>query len=368
MIKKMLIYRPDNIGDVVLFTGALEHIRRLNPNSHITLAVQAHIVNLVELCPFIDEVVSVDMFAYWRKLQKMGIIGSYYFVSKIRRLEKIIKTFSRTYDLVIYPVKSPSNIDLQILADLRCKRLVGIVGCNVNLSSQVCLKPENIYSNYLDVTCDYPWRHELYTTLDFLRFLGSDVNDIKQIEPVIWLSDTDKNFLIDCDFEKPIIGLFPSASSHIRIWNVANYGLLAKQLTKNVSFIVLGGPQDIELADKLTEELCVACPTAKVLNIAGKTNLRQLYSVISACSILISMESSALHMGIAAGTPTVGIAGGGHFGRFVPWGNSKMNIILTNKLSCFHCNWICKKGNNECIDGVTVDKAVEAINKLLQSL
>jgi len=365
MIEKMLIYRPDNIGDVVLFTGALEHIRRLYPNSHITLAVQTHIVNLVELCPFIDDVVSVDRFAYWRKLQKNGIMGSYYFESKLRSLEKNIKKFVHEYDLVIFPVKSPTNPDLQILADLRCKKVVGIAGCNVNLPSQVYLKPENIYSEYLNVACEYPWRHELYTTQDFLRFLGSDVDGIEQIEPVIWLSDTDKNYLNDCDFEKPIIGLFPSASSDIRIWNLANYGLLAQKIPKNVSFVILGGPQDVELADKLKEELRVACPTAKVLNIAGKTTLRQLYATISDCSLLISMESAGLHLGIASGTPTIGIAGGGHFGRFVPWGNPEKHIILTNNLDCFFCNWKCSREHIECINGVSVDEVAVAVQKLL---
>jgi ADP-heptose:LPS heptosyltransferase len=370
MIKKILIYRPDNIGDVILFSGALKHIRNIYSDAHITLAVQEHIINLVELCPFVNEVVSIDIFAFWLKLQKMGIRGAYRFSPQIRYAEKLIKRFIPTtnFDLVIYPVKSPTNTDLEILANIRCKKLIGIVGCIVNLPRQVYLKPENIYSDCLDVTCKNPWRHELYTTLDFLKYLGADLDDIKQIQPVVWLSDSDKSLLNDFDFKKPIIGLFPSAASDIRIWKLENYGLLAKIIPDTASFIIFGGPQDVEIANKVRDELCAVHPDASVLNLAGKTTLRQLYVAISVCSILISMDSSALHMGIASGTPTIGIAGGGHFGRFVPWGDTEKNVILTNKLSCFHCNWHCTRGNIECIDGVSVDEVAATLKKLLPSL
>jgi ADP-heptose:LPS heptosyltransferase len=205
-------------------------------------------------------------------------------------------------------------------------------------------------------------------TVDFLNFLGATVENIEQIDPVIWLSETDKIFVDNLNLTTPVIGLFPSASNSIRNWSLSNYGLVAKNLSDKVTYIILGGSQDIELANKLKDELHAACPAAKVLNIAGKTTLRQLYVSICACTILISVESAALHMGIASGTPTVGIAGGGHYGRFVPWGNLKNNIIATNELSCFHCNWKCSREKIECIDGVSADDVVTAVTKLLPSL
>jgi hypothetical protein len=69
---RVLILRPDNIGDVLLFTGALRHIRNLYPEAHITLAVQAHIVNLVELCPHIDACVPVDELTWRGKVVHKG--------------------------------------------------------------------------------------------------------------------------------------------------------------------------------------------------------------------------------------------------------------------------------------------------------
>ncbi len=367
MIKKILICRPDNIGDVILFSGALKHIRKLHPHAHITLAVQAHIINLVELCPFVNTVISIDELAYWRKLQRMGVLGAHRFQSQIKKTETLIRrkfNLIKKYDWIIYPVKSPTIIDLSILANIKSKRLTGIVGCNVNMPTKADFKPENIYSDYLDVTNEDPWRHELYTTLDFLKYLGADVDSITQIQPEFWLSDADKNFMNNLGFKKPIIGLFPGASNDIRRWNVSNYRKLAKLIPEIFSFVIFGGPHDITIANKVEESLRSAKDDVQILNIAGKTTLRQLYAAISACSVLISMDTSALHMGITAGIPTIGIVGGGHFGRFVPWGNPQKNVIMTNKLDCFHCNWQCMKDNIECIDGVSADTVANVLKDI----
>ena len=58
-MSKILIFRPDNIGDVVLFTGALKHLRKKFPDAYITLAVLEHAVNLVEVCPYVDKCISL---------------------------------------------------------------------------------------------------------------------------------------------------------------------------------------------------------------------------------------------------------------------------------------------------------------------
>ena len=53
-VASVLVYRPDNIGDVFLFTGALQHLRRLFPAAKITLAVQPGIAAMLDRCPHVD--------------------------------------------------------------------------------------------------------------------------------------------------------------------------------------------------------------------------------------------------------------------------------------------------------------------------
>lgn len=61
-VKSIFILRPDNLGDLVLFSGVLCHLRNYYPNAKITLCIQRYVANYIELCPFIDKIV------YWEDL------------------------------------------------------------------------------------------------------------------------------------------------------------------------------------------------------------------------------------------------------------------------------------------------------------
>lgn len=44
--------------------------------------------------------------------------------------------------------------------------------------------------------------------------------------------------------------------------------------------------------------------------------------------------------------------GGGHWGRFFPWENSRNVHWLNKKMDCFHCNWKCKYGDFRCVNNI----------------
>ncbi len=54
--KNILVTRLDSIGDNVLNSSFLRELRRNYPSAHITLIVNHTIYNLVELCPYVNEV------------------------------------------------------------------------------------------------------------------------------------------------------------------------------------------------------------------------------------------------------------------------------------------------------------------------
>ena len=57
-VQDIFILRPDNLGDVVLFSGALRAVRGHFPNAKITLCTRRYTHNLLELCPHIDRLVA----------------------------------------------------------------------------------------------------------------------------------------------------------------------------------------------------------------------------------------------------------------------------------------------------------------------
>ena len=354
--KRILIFRPDNIGDVLLFSGALKHIRDLYPGAYITLAVQPHIVNLVELCPFIDACVSIDALTWWGTV-KNSIIPYFHACKRlVRKLNRLWNLLLGPFDTVIYPVKSPQAAHLQILRDLNVKKTFGITGCNVNAPQggyPPGLQPESLFTNGFDVSGYDPWRHEFFTTLDFLKFLGCKVSDINDIKPEVWVADSDRNLLENIQGnDQNIIGLFPGGSFKEKCWNPENYETLGRLMGDKL-FVIFGGSEDAGVADQVKSFLVKGAPNAGIINLVGKTTLRELYKSISACNLIISMDSSGLHLAIASETHTIAIVGWWHYGRFIPWGDPKKHIFLTKKVECFHCNVNCKMDRFECIQGVT---------------
>jgi len=370
--KKILILRPDNIGDVLLFTGALRHIRNLYPRAHITLAVQAHIVNLVELCPYVDACVPVGHLTWWGRIEhtKFPLKYKHRIEQAMHAVNKLWNSMSRPFDIVMYPVKSSYIPHLEIIYRLNAPQTFGFTGCSLRLPKSGCpakLQPHALFTSYLDVSKAEPWIHELRTTVDFLLWSGCSEVTPDAIKPQFWLAETEKNYLDGVQKNgRKIIGLFPGGSFKGKTWESGNYGELAKLLGGREIYAIFGSFADKDLTDQVAFSIKERSAEAEILNLTGKTTIRELAKTIMSCDLLISMDTSGLHMAIAAGVPAIGIVGGWHFGRFVPWGDPEKNIFLTKKMECFHCKGRCIKEEVECVKGVSPQEVALAAAKLLK--
>ena len=62
-INKILIIRLDEIGDVVMTTPFIRELRRNFPKANITLIVKSQTFNLIELCPYVDEILTFNRYS-----------------------------------------------------------------------------------------------------------------------------------------------------------------------------------------------------------------------------------------------------------------------------------------------------------------
>lgn len=368
--KRILIIRPDNIGDVVLFSGAILHIRNLYPDAHITLAVQLHVVNLVELCPYIDACVAYEQLTWWGRISTYRLPLIFRIEQAICRWNKLFNIVYSPFHTILYPVKSPQVRHLEIAACLSPVEMFGIIGCRLNVPERKYspeINPEHLFTKALDASNADHWVHELDTTLDYLRLLGCSVTSVDDIKPVVWLPENEKNYLDGAvKAGKKIIGLFPGSSFSGKIWDSDNYGKLAGLLGGRQIYAIFGSPSDTHLTGSVARSIREHCPDAAILDFAGQTTLRELARTIMSCDLFISTDTSGLHMAISADIPTIGIVGGGHYGRFVPWGDPGIHKFLTHHMDCFYCNWFCTNDNGqECIKLVTPDEVAAVANKLL---
>jgi len=162
--------------------------------------------------------------------------------------------------------------------------------------------------------------------------------------------------------------LAPGASKTLKQWPAANFARLALRLHQETGWtgIICGSRSDRPLAEEIMKNTDIP-----LLDLTGGTGLEQLTTVIAGSEIVISNDSSAAHLAAALGKSCVCIAGGGHYGRFIPYEASRLfdyarPRIVAHFLPCFGCNWVCHYRNNAsvcapCIGEITVDEVWSAL-------
>ena len=156
-----------------------------------------------------------------------------------------------------------------------------------------------------------------------------------------------------------------------RIWPTEYYAAVIDQLRQthpDFGNVLLG----TETEHMLGEQVASAVQSSgSVDNCCGQYDLGTTLRVISDAQLLISNETSLAHAGAMLRIPTVIIAGGGHWGLFVPYPAGMEGVwvstVSANDHTCFGCGWHCTRGENEpvpCIKAVSVNQVLAAVQRL----
>jgi len=165
------------------------------------------------------------------------------------------------------------------------------------------------------------------------------------------------------------IGLNPGARWHTKEWIAENYIELIERLRRDNYNIVLFGDRDnSDLTERIRSGLSRDIKGTDVLDMVGKTSLRQLFALISRCEVLVSTDSGPMHAASALDIPVVALFGPTVRGfGFFPRGEK--SIVLEKELPCRPCSLHgtnrCRRQNKECMEKITVDEVERAIENLL---
>jgi heptosyltransferase-2 len=167
-----------------------------------------------------------------------------------------------------------------------------------------------------------------------------------------------------------VIALAPGAGAPRKCWPVERFAELGRLLAReyDVRFVVVGGPQDGHLGLRLESEL----GSSSVLNLAGRTTLRQTAAVLEPCCLAVSNDSGPIHLAAAVGSPVVEIAwhpcGGSPAdpdspARFHPWGVP--HVVVQPEHAADGCRDSCQSSNPHCILEIQPDQVLEAVRRLI---
>ena len=338
------------------FPGALKWIRNLFPSATITLAIKNHIINLLELCPHVDNIIAWEHLSgeEWRQKVPIRVLWrGPAFLSRIFITRRFLQ------DLVIVPLKSPGSgfFGLHgVVKDIPASRKVGIRGDYNNQTPEEDALAESIYSCRMPLLEEDRWVHELVIAKKFLTFLGTEPLNEGDLWPEFWTEAADRDFAalkIPKEFDELTIGIFSEASAKIREWPGERFAeaiqLLKLNTSKRLRIVIFGSNRHDQ---SVIKELEILKREVAVTDLRGLTTLRQLVECIRRCDALFGVDTAGIHMGVALGKPTVGIMTGGHFGRFYPWGNPDINRACLHYLPCYRCNWHCPHEAPRCMQEI----------------
>ena len=321
---RILFVRIDSIGDAVLAASVLPHLRRRFPTATLGVLCQEHLRELYETCPAVNAVLTVN-------LPRLSAEKGY-------RKEMLARIERFQPDLVLNTTRSRSAWDEVLTLSNSAPEKIGIESDFLNIPPPDRRRWLPYYTRV--IPSPGLWKPELERHKDFLNGLNVEV---ETLAPMVWTTGLDDAFA-DAVFEKhqlrsvSTIALCPFAQHESRYY--PHYVRALERLV-DYRFIILGGSSNWGQCQELVGHL----PGS--VNVAGKTTLCQMASILRKCRLYVGAESAGAHISCAVGTPNVVVLGGGYFGRFLPY--SPLTSTVSLPLSCFGCKWGCRYQRAHCI-------------------
>jgi heptosyltransferase III len=351
-VLRILVVRPDRMGDVILSTPVFEVIKRHYPNSKLTVMVQESIAPLLRGVPSVDEVM-----IYEPNGRHSGLRGFFRLLGDIR-----IKRFR-----IAVVLQTQFRISLSIfIARIRYR-----VGPLSKLHSFFFFN-RGVRQHRSQVEM-----HETDYNLQLLRKLGIRVGTRNVPTAVAlhddalagangWLSSQGYNGT------DPLVIVHPGMGGSALNWPESHYADLIRVLVRDGrKVLITAGPLDRALVEKLVETLGPIRDKVMVYGLHEKNGLDFFAALLSTATVVVAPSTGPLHVAVALKKPVVTfyppirVQSALRWGPYVP--DESLASILAPEVYCgedFKC-----RGNLcnyfPCMKTVTVAAAVEQVNAQL---
>ncbi|RQW88757.1 MAG: glycosyltransferase family 9 protein [Geobacter sp.] len=329
--KEILWIRTDAIGDNVLASAMLPHIRTCYPGARITVLCQERVAQLYQASLFVDQIIS---FNWWK--------ASHEEAYRQQILEQIQ---ALNADLTLNSVYSREALtDFFAIGSFASER-IALHGDESNIRGN--LRDENNTAYTRIISTEGALKSEMERHRDFLQGLGISA---PALQPLVWTTSEDERFADDffsrhgLDPQKTV-ACYPSGQWAGKFYERYPEALNASLRQNGFSVIMFGGEGERDLNNLLLSELSV-----QGVNAAGETTIRQTAAIIRRCRIGIGADTGTAHIACAVGTPHVVLLWGGHFGRFFPY--SPLTSVACLPLTCYGCNWQCTYSRPHCVKDI----------------
>lgn len=325
--KKILVIKPSSLGDIVHSLPFLNVLKDAFPFAEIHWVVAKGLEGLLENHPMVKKlwIINKDQWKNLKKIKKTA--------AEFRNLFKELE--DEFYDMVI---------DLQGL--LRSGLLTYATRAPIRIGFKEAREGSTLF--YTHKVRGEREIHAVDRYLKIASVIGCEIEGVCFPMPLIKESGNVNKL-------KKGIGdyavIVPGARWRTKRWHPERFGELASML--NIKTVIVGSAYDADIARDVEIK-----SNGNALSMSGKTDIKELISIIRGARYVITNDSGPMHIAAAFGIPVVAIFGPTNPVRTGPYGRN--NVIVKSDIECAPCyKKNCK--SMRCMNGISVEEVYEAV-------
>jgi len=335
-MERILIVNVNWLGDVLLSTPAIRAIRESFPDAYIGCMVTPSVKEILEDNPDLDEVIIFD-----EEKEHKGIFGKIRFIQQLKR-----KNFSEVFLLH----RSFTRTFLCYLAGIK-ERIGYYTRKRGFLLTKKVLQPKK----------DSMHRTDFYSSI-----LKAEGIKVRERDYVFVIRDRDREYINallreEGLKEEPLIVINPGGNWKPKRWPEEHFAELSDRLIKEfkVRVVITGSKGDKDLEEEIKNLM-----EEKPICLCGKTSLKQLGALFERTSVVITADTSAMHIASAVGVNLVCLFGPTSPSITGPIGRGIYRILQKDvgcKIPCYEVD--CK--DNRCMKEITVDEVLRELKSFI---
>lgn len=361
--ERILLIRPDHLGDVLFLTPALRYLRDLLPQAHISLFVGPWAKAAVENNPHVDEILVGEFPGFTRQPKGAPWRPYRYLYQQASRLK------AHHFDMAV--ILRPDHWwGAWLAAAAGIPRRFGYAVPEVApfLTDALPYREERheVEQNWRLV--HHAWSRGTLTIIDpwsdreIMGRLEFFIPEMDQAWAESWLHEHNISFAR----ERPLIVIHPGAGAAVKLWRPEAWGELAQALTDQYQgqIVLTGSPDEVELCNYIASQI-----TPAPLVVAGQTTLSQLAALMANATLALGPDTGPLKLAAAVGAPTLELYGPVDVRKFGPWPDLTRQRYVTSAISCIPCNYLDYKAAeipaHFCVRGLSVAWVLHEVRDLL---
>ena len=349
---RILLIRPDHLGDLLLTTPAINTLREAYPDHEIHALVGPWSGEVLATNNDIDTILTLPFPGFSRTPKN---------------------NWRSPYELAFQAAGHLRKIGYDTALILRPDHWWGALMANLaGIPRRIGYDHVDVAPFLTDALTPQP-EHAVVQNMRLVERLTETKTDHNTLQLQFPVREND-SYWVEGYFEgwgidkrKKLVAIHPGSGTWVKRWQEQQWARVADALHDqlDVQIIFTGSDHELPMVSHIIAQM-KHTPALMV----GDASIGQLAALYERCAVVLGPDSGPLHLASAVKTPTITLFGPADPIEFGTWGSPEQHIILTSSIGCRPCRVIDwgtdDPANHPCVRDITVERVLDAARRLLQ--